>query len=223
MDRGTAQRQGTPKEIAQLYLAALYESQQGDSTSSLPAIGEETPETVDLRDMRLDFINTTAHRNDIELFQFVPDTASFGKGGGSIVSVQLFDENGRPLAWVVGGERVAVRVVCRAHADLANPIIGFLVNDKLGQALFGDNTYLSSLDKPLIVAAGETFAATFSFRMPILPQGDYAVTVALAEGTQKEHVQHHWMHEAILLKSHSSSISTGLVGVPMNKITMKKI
>ena len=58
------------------------------------------------------------------------------------------------------------------------------------------------------------------FTLPILPLGDYTITVALAEGTQQDHVQHHWMHEALLLKSHSSSVSTGLVGVPMSNIRM---
>lgn len=58
------------------------------------------------------------------------------------------------------------------------------------------------------------------FTMPILPLGDYSITVALAEGSQQEHIQHHWMHEALLLKSHSTSVSTGLVGVPMSSITM---
>jgi lipopolysaccharide transport system ATP-binding protein len=56
--------------------------------------------------------------------------------------------------------------------------------------------------------------------MPILPVGDYSITVALAEGTQQDHIQHHWMHEALIIKSHSTSVSTGLVGVPMSDIRL---
>jgi lipopolysaccharide transport system ATP-binding protein len=56
--------------------------------------------------------------------------------------------------------------------------------------------------------------------MLILPVGDYSITVALAEGTQSDPVQHHWVHDALLLKSHSSSVSTGLVGVPMSNIRL---
>ena len=58
--------------------------------------------------------------------------------------------------------------------------------------------------------------------MPILPKGDYFVTVALAEGTQQEHIQHQWIHEAVLFQSHSSSVSTGLVGIPMKEIRLYK-
>ena len=40
------------------------------------------------------------------------------------------------------------------------------------------------------------------------------MAVAVAEGTQEEHVQHVWVHDALAFKSHSSSLATGLVGVP---------
>jgi lipopolysaccharide transport system ATP-binding protein len=59
--------------------------------------------------------------------------------------------------------------------------------------------------------------------MPILPVGDYSICVALAEGTQVRHIQHHWIHDAIQFRSHSSSVSTGLVGIPMSSIEMRAV
>jgi lipopolysaccharide transport system ATP-binding protein len=73
------------------------------------------------------------------------------------------------------------------------------------------------------VKAREQFEALFKFRMPILPMGDYSICVAVAEGTQMEHLQHHWIHDAILFKSHSSSVSTGLVGIPMQHVGLRKL
>lgn len=225
LNKGISKYQGEPKDVAQKYLAELYESHQGESVSGTttevtnkPDLPQEQP-----RDMRLDFINTTNYRNDIELFSFVPDAASFGIGGGYITTVQLLDEASKPLAWVVGGEIVKFIVTCIANTNMVSPIIGFYVNDRLGQPIFGDNTYNFSKQMPLIVSQGEKIEAEFEFQMPILPRGDYYVTVALAEGTQQEHIQHHWMHDALLLKSHSSSVSTGLVGVPMKNIRMNTI
>jgi lipopolysaccharide transport system ATP-binding protein len=89
--------------------------------------------------------------------------------------------------------------------------------------LFADNTCNFSKQTPLFISSGESFVTTFEFLMPILPIGDYSVTIALGEGTQQEHVQHHWIHEAVMLKSHSSSVCTGLVGVPMKAISMSKL
>jgi lipopolysaccharide transport system ATP-binding protein len=46
------------------------------------------------------------------------------------------------------------------------------------------------------------------------------VTAALAEGTQTDHVQHHWIDEAILFKVVNPVEIQGLLGVPMNKINL---
>jgi len=225
LDKGISKNQGEPKEIAQLYLAESYESQQGESALTIDKADERQNmvTTAQPRDMRLDYINSTSYRNDIELYNFIPEAASFGKGGGGIASVQFLDETGRPLAWVVGGEKVTLKIVCRASVDLFSPIIGFVVNDRLGQTLFGDNTCNFSKQAPLNISSGDAFEAFFEFAMPILPMGDYSVTVSLAEGTQQDHVQHHWMHDALIFKSHSSSVCTGLVGVPMRHIRMSKL
>ena len=71
--------------------------------------------------------------------------------------------------------------------------------------------------------AGHEFEAKFSFRMPVLRLGDFAVTVAIADGSQEEHVQHHWVHDAIILKSLSTSVATGLLGIPMQSIELSSL
>lgn len=224
LHQGTVRLSGIPKEISEAYLADLYEAQQGPSAvvpkpETKPSNFTVAPKAV-FRDMRLDFINTTNLRNDIEVFQFQPNTASFGSGGAHITSVVLRDESGAPLAWVIGGELVKLCICCAAIERLASPIIGFIMKDRLGQALFGDNTYLTFARQPVKAEAGEALESEFFFQMPILPAGEYSVTVAIADGTQQEHIQHQWIHDAMILKSASSSVCTGLVGVPMLAISM---
>ena len=221
LEKGRVSFMGSAKDTAAEYLKSLYESLQG--ASAVPAAGQPADEAIgpaEPRDMRLDFLNCTQFRNDIEIFSFDPASAAFGKGGGRIDAVALLDRNGSPLTWVVGGEEVVLQVRCAATTDLRSPIVGFYVTDRLGQPLFGDNTYLTYREAPVGVAAGSAVTARFAFRMPVLPAGDYSVTVALAEGTQHEHVQHHWLHDALVFKSHSSSVSQGLIGIPMRSIEM---
>ena len=221
LEQGGMKGQGLPKELAEKYLAALYESEQGES--AIPSFAEEEkiiPSSEQPRDMRLDFINSTRFRNDIELVGFVPGAEGFGTGGAAITRVELLDQAGVPLLWVIGGEQVQLAVYCKARQPITSPIIGFLFRDRLGQALFGDNTFITYAQNPLRVQGGQQLVARFAFRMPVLPVGDYTVTVAIAEGSQQEHVQHHWRHDALVLKSHSSSVATGLVGIPMQTIRM---
>ena len=63
--------------------------------------------------------------------------------------------------------------------------------------------------------------AEFTFRMPVIERGEYAISVAVAEGSQENHVQHQWRHDALLLHSVSSSVPTGLMGIPMKDIRLR--
>jgi lipopolysaccharide transport system ATP-binding protein len=132
----------------------------------------------------------------------------------------LLDEYENNLAWIVGGERVILRVEIHAYQDLDSPIIGFYVKDRLGQTLFGDNTYLTYKDEPVLCREGCELQANFVFLMPLLPTGNYSIAVAIANGTQEIHEQLHWIHDSVVFKSESSSVSTGLIGIPMQKVTL---
>jgi len=220
VEKGKVLQEGSSKDVCEMYLQAFYEAQQGkSSTTKLKAIKNQD-NTRSLKDQRLEFINSSNLRNDLKVFNFDVESASFGKGGAQITSTEFLDKEGSPLAWVVGGEQVTLRVHAIAHEPLDAPIIGFTIKDRLGQALFGDNTYLSYRENPLFCEAGNEIRAEFTFLMPILPTGDYSINVAIANGTQNQHVQHHWMHDAVLFKSESSSVSTGLIGIPMQHIKL---
>jgi lipopolysaccharide transport system ATP-binding protein len=226
LQQGQAQMIASPKAVAEAYLASFYEQLQGmpqgqDSSKKQRGPGRQARSSP--VDQRLQFINSSSARNDIELFSFNPDASSFGKGGAQIREVALLTRDEQPLSWIVGGESVILRVQAQAQTDLSGPIIGFIVKDRLGQSLFSDNTFLTFRDAPLDVRPGELIEASFEFMMPILPMGDYSICVAIAEGTQDTHVQHHWIHDALQFKSHSSSVSTGLIGIPMSSIEMRTV
>ncbi len=99
--------------------------------------------------------------------------------------------------------------------------MGFYVKDRLGQTLFGDNTYLDYADSPVAATVNQQLIANFRFPMPLLPVGDYSIAVAVADGTQEDHAQHHWIHDALLFRSQCSAVSAGLVGIPMLAIELK--
>lgn len=215
---------GEPKEVTEEYLADYYDTQQAEdnaegklSSSSQLADDVFVPE----RDMRLDFLNGTQYRNDIELFKFEKNDKSFGLRGAEVVNAQILDVKGHPLSWCIGGENIQLRISCMARRNLQNPIVGFVVKDRLGQSIFADNTYITYVLNPQIVEEDQQFEALFSFRMPVMPCGDYSISVAIAEGAQIDHVQHQWINDAMIFKVESSSVRHGLVGIPMEKIEIR--
>jgi len=221
LEGGKVLQEGNPKDLCELYLQAFFEAQQGKSSTTKLKTVKDQDFARPLKDQRLEFINNSNLRNDIRIFEFTPQSASFGKGGAEITGVELLDDEDSPLAWVVGGEKITLRIHVIAHEPLDAPIVGFTIKDRLGQELFGDNTYLSHKGNSLFCEAGNRIEAEFTFLMPILPAGDYSVTVAIANGTQDQHVQHHWIFDAVMFKSESSSVSTGLIGIPMQAIKLQ--
>lgn len=220
LEKGSVLQEGTPKDVCELYLQAFYELEQGNGSTTKLKSYKKLDDSLPLKDQRLEFINASNLRNDLKVFEFDTNAASFGIRGAEIIDAKLFDEGDSPLAWIVGGEKVALKIKIRAHQNLDSPIVGFSVKDRLGQILFGDNTYLSYQNSPLNCSSNEEFEAQFTFNMPLLPAGEYSITTAIANGTQEKHIQHHWIHDAIIFKSESSSVTSGLVGIPMLEIKL---
>lgn len=215
LDHGRLSMQGEAKAVSEAYhAAAAYAQPIQRKATAKPAPAEVAT------DPRASLIASSTLRNDIEVFRFDAGRSGFGDGSAKVVSASLADEQGRPLTWIVGGEVARLRITGRACAVLNQPILGFFLKDRLGQHLIGDNTYLSYCESPVQIAAGQNIEAVFEFTMPILPRGQYSFDIAIANGTQHEHVQADWVHDAIVLESHSSSVSTGLVGIPMRAIDL---
>ena len=111
MNNGRLERIGSPKDISDYYLAMLHNDQHGASESS----------------SKID-----------------PDLSvsnDFGAGMAKITSVALFDEFGKSISYTHGGECVVLVVDSFAESRFDQAIVGFLVRDRLGQVVFGENTY----------------------------------------------------------------------------------
>ena len=224
LDHGAVSMIGTPKEVSEQYLLKLYETTQNvNGSQSEPQAERQVKkfDSMDYYDSRKELIDSSNLRNDIEVFRFETSVETgFGTGGAEILSVRLNDSLGTPLSWVVGGEDVSLEVTCVAKMRLLSPIVGFQFKDHLGQIIFADNTFLSYQFAMPVVEFGKRISAEFHFKLPMLPAGDYSITAAIAEGSQNDHVQLHWRHDALTLRVHASAVGQGLVGVCMRKITL---
>ncbi len=222
LEDGEIRIDSDPKKVTEAYLADMYRREQGDDdAASRPLLQKKMIRVEDFVDARHEMVLHSNVRNDIRIQPFDNSVDGFGRGDARITDAYLLDERGAPLAWMIGDEMVSLVVRGVANAPIAKPIVGFLVRNKQGLSLFGDNTYLSYLDQDVSLTAGEEWSCRFDFRMPILPAGEYAVSLAVSDGCQQSHVVHHWMHDALILMSHSSRVSTGLLGIPMRAIVLE--
>lgn len=216
---------GVPKRATELYLESIYEDQgklSDEQTSRQNAADVDTPSSGD---SRAQVLQSAPLRNDLYFSAFDPDTQAFGQRKATIVDVVLESEAGEPLNITAGGEIVRLCVTVKAETAIISPIVGFGVKDHAGRELFHDNTFLTSHrdgKSPLAVSAGEHFTASFLFRMPYFPAGDYFVFAAVATGEHDDHVQQHWVHEALRFSAQPNRVCLGLLGLPMLEVTLEK-
>jgi lipopolysaccharide transport system ATP-binding protein len=208
VDHGSIRADGSPADVIHEYVSSTYAAIDIGGTFQTGVGGEsaDAGATVDIPGGG----------------QLNPDAQWFGTRGATIVDVAFTDGNHRPLTLVRGGEQVVLRISARAERDLAMPIAGFIVHDRMGQEVFVSNTFLSHAGDPMQISAGSTFVGEFGFEMPRLKAGQYALCVSVAEGTQDHHIQHHWINSAILFEAAPIEPVFGIftIRTPLNRIRL---
>jgi len=238
LDAGRMVMDGSAREVVEHYLAAQHAADRaslGESVTVRASVSEagavtngaamvSTAMPVDVVDPRQDVLNGVATRNLVEVFDFDAAQISneFGAGAARIVDVQLLDSDGAAHRLTAGGEIADLIIEAEVLQPIESPIFGFYVKDRLGQRLFGDNTYVTYCDQPVHAQPGTRLRAHFRFRLPVLPSGDYSIDVALATGTQENHTQQHWIHDALTFRAIESTMRHGLVGIPMHAIEIER-
>ena len=109
----------------------------------------------------------------------------------------------------------------KANKSIIWPAVGFMLKDRLGQYLFTEGTDMPFRKYHLSFSVGDIVDVVFSFRMPILACGVYTINVAVAEGLGSDHVQQHWIHDALRIESLSSRLVHGIGGMLDLDITMQ--
>lgn len=228
---GVVRISGSSKEVTEKYLENQYFDNQPLAEKNDPkqiSLETENAKIDEIKnniyyDMRRDFINGTNLRNDIEIIAFDDKSYAYGAGQGVIVDAHLENDRKHELAWIVGGEMVSLVYFIKLKCDIPRLLFGFSVKDRLGQILFGDNSNLTFLDRPLLGLSDQVWKFGFTFQMPFLPVGDYSIDLTFGSGTQDDHVIHSWRRDAIVFKSHASISHQGLIGIPMMDIFAEKI
>ena len=136
------------------------------------------------------------------------------------VSLSYLDPKKREIEEMDGGEIVKLTIKAEAREELNDILIGFILKNDKGLSLLGDNTCNKFDNKSITAKEGDIIEASFVFTLPLLPMGEYSVSVSLASGNQEEHEILHWKNDAMIITSRCRLIASGLAGVPMHSITM---
>lgn len=207
---------GDSKEVAEAYLQyTLQETYGKDAKLSAIKKAPAADVVVAPAGPALDYASKLEVRDNLAAAK------GWRSGVVDLLAITLERRDDTLQGAFVGGEAVRVRLRAKAHEDIPQPILGFTVRDRLGQELFGENTLPFTDTQPVPVQAGQEFYAEFDFTLPMLPNGEYAVMASAATGTLYDNIQHHFLHDAVVLTVTSSKIRWGLVGIPFDQVVLK--
>ena len=217
LGHGRVQKIGPSKEIAESYLHYTLQEVYGDKVkleTATSAVDQGANEN-DNDDVFLDYESKFYITDNIDA------ATGWKTGAAEILSLTLTKMTGEIIGVFEGGERVCMKIHARANEVIEKPILGFVLRDRLGQDIFGENTLSFTAMKPIGLIARQEFEAEFIFRLPMLPNGEYIVMASVADGDQYENVQHHYLHDAFVVNVSSSKVRFGLVGVNFEQVNMK--
>lgn len=126
--------------------------------------------------------------------------------------------NGKASDTVRTGDVVSISVSVKSNLAIENPIVGFLIRNPFGIHVISINTYEERVSLPPLTQ-GQTLNCTFTFRWPPLRRGLYSVSLAVADGTQKDHEMCFWLDDAIFLLNDPKKECLGLMGLEDLELT----
>ena len=206
VESGKIKMDGVTKFVVEEYLQFMYE-------------GDNKPCKSNMEDLAKNAGGSSGMRGFLPIDKNI---RGFGDCRVTIEAVRLVSQNS--LNGVVyAGEECEIGVILHAHEDIARPIVGFIVKDRLGREIIGDNTWLIKEDLPSL-SSGRKYGITFKIAAwPNLREEDYALTIAVADGLLEDHVQCHFLHDSIIFRSIPVRRPEGIFSIPDTAVNFFRV
>ncbi len=178
---------------------------------------EASPENV------MDYYSAIlAEHQEQSLTQIVPAQGQVktvsGTGEASIESIVLYDLSGRSLNIFHVGQRVRADIMVKINNSIDQLVVGFGIKDRLGQMMFGTNTYHTG--QVLVTPqCGSCYQYEVEFLMN-LGVGSYSVHASLVRNFSHIEKNYHWIDGAFVFEVVNKD-KIEFVGCSWNEMTFK--
>lgn len=178
LDKGHIVEAGEPLEISKKYQAFTIESEFSKYKS-------------DKQEVKIaDDVNIVNEHLDV-----------LGDQKANIIGVGILDAYTKEkLSIVTPGQMIHLIIKAKLYTDIEDLIIGFTINDRLGNVVTQSNSYILGEKIEITDNINKIIRVCFEFIIPNLNMGKYSISPAIASGTQENHIQHSWVHDAVIFE-----------------------
>ncbi|HXL82140.1 MAG TPA: ABC transporter ATP-binding protein [Pyrinomonadaceae bacterium] len=139
-----------------------------------------------------------------------PPSYSYRHGDRSaeIIGAELLDTTGTHADVVESGATLSLRVAVRFLRDIEDPVVGFLIRNRLGIHAYGTNTKEQQVDFEAL-GRGETIEVTFSFDC-WLGIDQYSISLAVHS---RDGFAYDWLDAALFFRVTSLKLTEGVANL----------
>lgn len=119
-----------------------------------------------------------------------------GTGEAQVESIALLNQEGAAVEFINVGQAVRLKAEVRIRANVPGLVFGYMMKDRLGQPVFGTNTYHMGMKLPN-PTKGEKLTLVFSFPANI-GLGSHSVTTALHVADTHLAGNYEWCDQALV-------------------------
>ena len=207
IENGRVQMDGEPKAVVEKYLEFMYEGKNAFS-----------------RKIDISMDQNGGGPENTEGFVIINEKIrQFGNRRAVIEGVMMrCGTKKNSIAYTGQPCEISVLVSCRL--EVQQPIIGFVVKDRLGRKIMADNTALILEGDLPPFRANQRYMLTFTISSwPNLREDDYSLSVAVADGFFDKHEQCHFLHDVIIFKSVPLRNTPTILSVPDTTIQFRQL
>lgn len=174
IERGKLQQIGDPMQVAKAYTAYVMGAQ---------LVQEKTHQVEE-------------EKTSNKLMPVDGMVESYGDKKAIIKALGMYQgEEKQMTQTIVPNKMVKIVIQVEYREKVEDPIVGFTIKDRLGNVIFQTNSSVLSGEFNISSNIGEY---EFEFVFPELNVGQYTISPAIASGTQANHLQHNWIHDAYI-------------------------
>jgi lipopolysaccharide transport system ATP-binding protein len=149
----------------------------------------------------MDFYNALIAKRENSSVTLIPGSdgrmqTTSGTGEATVQQIELLNDRGEPVQMIGVGESITLHVSVKIHQAIPRLIFGYQFKDRVGQTIYGSNTYHMNL--PLEgLQVGEIIDYRFTFPANFGP-GSYSIVTALTSSETHLADNYEWRDLALL-------------------------
>ena len=171
LNDGRIEADGAPTYALNRYqkLIMSREAAYLQESAAAPGLTQLSAPTIDTRDEQN--VGEDSARAALD------ETYRHGDGSAEILTVELLNISGERVEVVETGELLQCRVRVTFHAELDDPVFGFVIRNRHGIHLYGTNTKVQGIPTGR-VQRDQTVEVTFTFNCWVAPDS-YSISIAV--------------------------------------------